>query len=206
MKNLLVRFVTGLWLVSLTISATADDHIATVDIRKVFENYWKRKEGDVAIKEKAATMEKDHKSMLDDYKKMKDDYQGILTGANDQAVSSEEREKRKKNAEDKLRQLKSSEESIVQYEKTARDTIEQQVRRMRDNIIAEIKTVVTAKAQAGGYAIVMDSAAETVNNTPVLIYCENKKNDLTEPVLSQLNATAPSNSSSTEEKKADSKK
>src|SRR5262252_2970762 len=82
----------------MTVSAWAQTKIATIDLRKVFDNYWKTKQADAALKDRAADMEKEHKNMLEDWKKAKEDYQGLLAGSNDQAVSQDEREKRKKAA------------------------------------------------------------------------------------------------------------
>jgi len=93
-------------------SAWAQGRIATVELRKVFDGYWKTKQADAALKDRAADIEKDHKNMLDDWKKAKDEYQTLLGDANNQTLSFEEREKRKKSAEDKLKQIKESEEAI----------------------------------------------------------------------------------------------
>jgi len=49
---------------------------------------------------------------------------------------------------------------------------------------------VTTKAKAGGYTLVFDTAAETVNGTMTIVYTSGD-NDLTDAVLSQLNAGAP---------------
>src|SRR5215467_14673696 len=104
MKNVLLKLIAG-WVLMLLLgsSAWAQGRIATIDLRKVFDNYWKTKQADAALKDRAADMEKEHKNMLDDWKKAKEDYQGMLAGANDQAVSSDEREKRKRSAEEKLK-------------------------------------------------------------------------------------------------------
>jgi hypothetical protein len=61
---------------------------------------------------------------------------------------------------------------------------------MRDNILSEIKAAVTSQAKAGGYAMVIDAAAETANATPAVVYSSGE-NDLTDAVLKQLNAGAP---------------
>ena len=185
--------------------ALGQERLATVDLKKLFENYWKRKEGDAAIKERVATMEKENGEMLESFKKGKEEYNVLLANANDPAVSSDEKDKRKKAAEDKLKQLKGTEESIAQYQKQARETVEQQMRRMRENILSEIRNAVNAKAQAAGYALVIDTAAETVNGTPVVLYSSGKDHDLTETVLAQLNAAAPV-ATRTEETKAPTEK
>jgi len=207
MKNFLTKSLCALFLFSLIAGPVlAQERLATVDLKKLFENYWKRKEGDAAIKERVATMEKENGEMLENFKKGREEYNTLLASANDQAVSTEEKDKRKKAAEDKLKQLKVNEESIAQYQKQARETVEQQMRRMRENILSEIRAAVNAKAQAAGYSVVIDTAAETVNGTPVVLYSSGKDHDLTETVLAQLNAAAPLTPRTEENKSSGDKK
>src|ERR1700746_2149648 len=124
MKNVLRKVIPTLLLFFLLSEpAWAQTKIGTIDLRKVFENYWKKKQAEAQLKDRQADMEKEDKNMLDDYKKMKDDYQGLLASANDQAVTPEERDKRKKAAEDKLKQMKDIEETVRQYETQARNTL-----------------------------------------------------------------------------------
>lgn len=191
MHDLLRKLVPGFLLISLLSgSAYAQSRIATVDLRKIFDGYWKTKQADAALKDRAADMEKEHKNMLDDWKKAKEDYQTLLNSANDQAVSSEQRDKRKKLAEDKLKQIKESEDNIGQYERSAKQTLDDQRKRMRDNILGEIRAALNAKAKSAVYSMVIDTTADSFNNTPVVLYTNNE-NDMTDAILSQLNAGAP---------------
>ena len=61
---------------------------------------------------------------------------------------------------------------------------------MRANVLTDIQAAVSAKAKADGYTLVIDTAAETVNGTPVVIY-NGGANDLTAAILGQLNVGAP---------------
>ena len=201
MKNSRGTLVLGLLLISaLGCSALAQGRTATIDLRKVFDGYWKTKQADSSLKDRAADMEKEHKNMLDDWKKAKEDYEGLLSNANDQAVSTEEREKRKQAAKDKLKFIKETEDTISQYERQARATLDEQRKRMRDNILGEIRTVLNAKAKTSNFSLVIDVAAESANNTPVILYTNNE-NDLTQDILSQLNAGAPVDTSKPDDKK-----
>ena len=203
MKRLLWTIVPVLALAALTSSpAWGQGRIATVDLRKVFDGYWKTKQADASLKDRAAEIEKEHKNMLDDYKKAKEEYQTLLTEANNQTLSLEEREKRKKSAEDKFKQIKESEDAITQYERQARTTLDEQRKRMRDSIVEEIRTTVNGKAKAAGYALVIDTVADSATGTPIVLY-SNNENDLTAPVLVQLNAGAPAETPKSEGKKAD---
>ena len=174
----------------LSSTALAQNNIGTIDLRKVFDGYWKTKQADVGLKERAADMEKEHKNMVDDLKKGDDDYKQILASSNDQAVSAEERDKRKKAAESKLKYLTEQKQTILQFERQAQTTIGEQRRRMRDNILGEIRTVVNAKSKTAGFALVLDTAAESLNNTPSVLFSSGS-HDITDDVLKQLNASAP---------------
>lgn len=191
MKLLLKKLIPGLLLFGLlTAPAFGQSRMATVDLRKLFDNYWKTKQADAALKERAGELDKSHKDMLDDWKKAKDDYAKLLADANDGAVSSEEKDRRKKAAEDKLKDIKDLEDNIKQFELQARTSLDEQRRRMRENILGEIRTALNAKAKAGNFAMVVDVAAQTINETPVILFSAGE-NDLTDGVLSQLNAGAP---------------
>jgi outer membrane protein len=201
MKSLLRKIVPVLLLVVLTsASASAQVRIGTVDLRKVFDNYWKTKQADAALKDRAADIEKEHKNMLEEWKKAKEDYQNLLTEANNQTLSLEERERRKKSAEDKFKQIRDSEEAISQYERQAKTTLDEQKKRMRDSIIDEIRTTVNGKAKQANYGLVFDTAAESVNGTPIVLYTANDS-DLTDAVISQLNAGAPADAVKADDKK-----
>jgi len=203
MKSLLSKILLALLLASMLGNcAWAQGRIATVDLRKLFDNYWKTKQADASLKDRAADIEKDHKTMIEDWKKAKDDYQTLLADANNQTLSIEERDKRKKAAEDKFKLIKDSEEAIAQYERQARTTLDEQRKRMRDKIVEEIRAVVKAKATSAGYGTVFDTAAESSNGTPILLYASNE-NDLTDAILSQLNAGAPAETPKAQEKPAD---
>ena len=142
-------------------SALAQTKIATVDLKKLFDNYWKTKQAQAIIQEDAAKLDKDDKSMKEDLQKGSDDYKTLLEQANDQAISADERARRQQAAADKLKQLQASKAALDQYERQAQTTLGEQRQRMRDNILTEIKSAVADKAKSGGYSLVVDSAAET---------------------------------------------
>jgi len=198
MRYVLRKVVPGLLLLSL-LSGTgwAQGRLATVDLKKVFDGYWKKKQAEAVIKDTKDDLAKGFNDLREEYKKAMEDYQTILGTANDNAVSSEERDKRKKAAENALKHLKELEDNMRQYERQADANVSEKIQRMRQNILVEIRNVVTAKAKANNYSMVIDTAADSANNTPVVLYTNNE-NDITDAVLSQLKATAPPEAASTD--------
>lgn len=172
------------------VPAFGQSKIATVDLKKLFESYYKTKLATAAVQQRADQLDKDYANMAADLKKRSDDYQTMLESANDQAVSEDERNKRRQAAQDELKQLEDSKATIDQFQRQAQITIADQRQRMRDNILDEIKKAVADKAKAAGDTMVFDTAAETVNGTPAILFTSGD-NDLTDDVLKELNATAP---------------
>jgi Skp family chaperone for outer membrane proteins len=128
--------------------------------------------------------------MADDLKKRSDQYEQTLESADDPAVSDDERARRKQAAADQLKQLQDARASIDQFQRQARVTLADQFQRMHDNVLADIKKAVADKAKAAGDTLVIDSGAQTVASSPVIVY-STTDNDLTDDVLKQLNAAAP---------------
>ncbi|MGA9777662.1 MAG: OmpH family outer membrane protein [Verrucomicrobiia bacterium] len=191
MKRVLrIIFPTVLLMLFLSSSAWAQQKIATVDMRKLFDGYWKTKQAETALNDRKTELDKEDRGFLDNLQKDRDDYQKLLDAAADQAISADERDKRKQAAADKYAEIKDSQTAIVQFERQAQTTLSTQTQRMRADIIKEIASAVSAKAKAAGYTMVVDTASDNANQTPVVLYNDGQ-NDLTAAVLAQLNAGAP---------------
>jgi outer membrane protein len=172
-------------------SAFAEYRIATVDLGRVFTNYWKTKEAQRTIDAHKQDIEKMGRDKLATFNQAKEDYQKLLNSVNDPAVSSEEQDKRKKAAEDKLKDLKDMDDDLQRFDRGARTELDEQLKRTRDNIIADIRVVITARAKADGYSLVLDTASQSINGTPIILYAAPADNDITEAVIKQINVGAP---------------
>jgi outer membrane protein len=190
MKILRTTLPAILLLTILSGSALAQTKIATVDLKKLFDGYYKTKLAQASIQESAAQLDRDDKGMKDDLKKGADDYQQLLQQASDQTLSADERARRQQAADDKKKQLQVNQASIDQYERQAQTTLYEKRQRMHDNIIIDIKAAVAVKAKLAGYSLVIDSTSDLSSGTPAVIY-SNGDNDITASVLAQLNAGAP---------------
>lgn len=175
---------------ALAAAAQTPLKIATIDLRKVFDGYYKTKQADGGLKEEAAGLEKTAKGMLEDYKKSNEDYKKLVESANDQAVSAEERAKRDKTAKDKLLEIRQLEQQVQSFQRQSEATLLEKRRRMRDNLLREIREAIVTKARSGGYNLVIDTAADSVNQTPVFLLADTGA-DLTDDMIKELNASAP---------------
>jgi Skp family chaperone for outer membrane proteins len=190
MSRYLRLLALSLCTLGIVLSAQAQPKIAVINLKTVFDGYWKTKQSDSAIKERQGEFEKERKKMVDDYQKANEEYRKLSESASDPAVASDERDKRKKTAEAKLVEIKEIETNIGQFDRQFRTQITDQIKRMRDNIMREIRELVNSKAKAASYSLVFDTAAESFNQTPILLFSSGTP-DLTDDVLTELNAKAP---------------
>ena len=195
MKHLPLFLATALLLAFGSAASAQSQRIAQVDLKKVFDGYWKTKQADLNLKGRASELEERRKEMIGDHKKANEDYKTLLDAANNKAVALTERDKRKADAEAKLREIREIEESIKQFDRSARAQIGEQQRNMRDKLVKEIREALNALAKAGGYAGVFDSSAPLppapgVSTTPFLLFSDGLE-DITPQLLTQLNAGAP---------------
>ncbi len=185
MKNLRLTLLTVVLLAATALGASAQTKVANVDMKKIFNGYWKTKQATSALESRKTELRKEIKDMADGLDKAQTDYKQLLDQANDQAISTDERDKRKQAAADKAREINSSKVALEQFQRQAEAQLADQSQRMSGNLVTEIQKAVADKARAGGYTLVLNSS-----QTEVVVYCDSAA-DITDTVLAQLNAGAP---------------
>ena len=191
MMKLLYRIVLMLALVSVFDStAQAQGRTATIDLKRVFENYWKTKQTQADLKEREATAMKDLKTFEDDLKKANEEYQKLLTEASDNTLSADERAKRKAAADAKFKDMTDLRQSAVDYKNSATSTLQSFMERRRESLFKEIRTAVETKAKSAAFTLVLDISCEGISKTPAVLFSTGE-NDITEEILKQVNANAP---------------
>jgi Skp family chaperone for outer membrane proteins len=188
------KIQSGLFAISLLAFSSAghaaDFKIATVDLRKVFDSYYKTIQANIANSSNFVEYEKQRKELIDSIKKLQDDWRQEAGKANDQAVPADLRAESKKTADDIGVKIQIQSETISNFcartELKLRDGMVQHV----TELTAEITNVMTSMAKKQGYTMVLDRTALTMTGNPLVLYTSGD-NDLTEALIKELNSTAP---------------
>jgi Skp family chaperone for outer membrane proteins len=188
-KSIPLLLITACWLALGAVAPAAEPKIGIVDLHKVFEKYYKTIQSGAALTQEAQDIEKNRKRMLNDAEKHQSDWQKIFDKSNDQAVSSEERDKSKREAERKYIELEQDKASIKEFDKVAATRLHEKQLQRQDDIIKEIRQVLEAEATAAGYTVVLDRS-QAQGMVPVVLFT-NGQNDMTQALIKELNATAP---------------
>ena len=164
--------------------------IATVDLLKAFDSYWKTKLSNDQLKERGADFDKARVGMIDDLNLLREEYTRLNVSAQDPANSDETRSGDLKKAQEKLTEYKRLEQQIIEFNKNAQKTLGDQTRRLRKGRLGEIQEVISVKAKELGYDLVIDSSQDVLlPRTPTVLYT-NGKNDITTVIIDILNEDA----------------
>ena len=170
-------------------SLAADFRIATVDLRRAFDTYYKTIEASKANSNAIVERDKQYNEMIDERKKREDDWRQAVDKANNMAISADQRAKSKKDADDLSLELQIRVENIsnfyVHSEIERRDKMVQHV----NELTTEITNVMSAMAKKQGFTLVLDRTAVTMTGNPLVLYTSGE-NDLTDALIKELNSTA----------------
>jgi Skp family chaperone for outer membrane proteins len=181
---------TLLALACLTGTAQEPVKIATVDLLKAFDSYWKTKLSNDQLKERGSDFDKVRIGMIEDLNLLREEYNRLNVSIQDQANAEEKRADDQKKAQVKLAEFKYLEQQVIEFNKNAQKTLGDQTQRLRKGRLDEIQTVISAKAKELGYDWVIDSSQDVMlPRTPTVLFT-NGKNDITAVVIEILNKDA----------------
>ena len=192
MKNTIAIVIAAATL-GLTLAATAQvpaGRIVTVDLNKVFTDYYKTPIASGKLKETADSFNKEHEEMLANYKKQIDELNKLRDEQDKPEYTPEVREQKRKAVADKLADTQKTQRDIDDYRASHRKILEEQTQRMRQTILKEINDVVTKEARDAGYQLVLDRSGNTLNGVPTIVFSQDSL-DITDDITKILNKNQP---------------
>ena len=192
MKNIITAAVAValLALAATTQAQVSGGRIVTVDLNRVFSEYYKTIASTAKLKETAETYNKEQDDMLASFRKLSDDLAKLQEDQEKPEYTDEVRAQKRKLVREKLDEIKVKEQDIQNYRRSHADILQQQQERMRQGIIKEIQEVIAKEARDLGYLYVLDKSGTTFNRVPTIIYSQDSL-DITEDIVKVLNKNAP---------------
>lgn len=167
-------------------SISAQQNIAVVDLQKVFDGYYKTKEADKELKAQGQELDRTLKEMLENHKAKLAEVESSRQNATNPALSQVERERLAKESDSKLNDLRVLEGNIQKFDQTSKSRLAQMQLDYRQKIIKELSEVIKTIALQKGFDMVIDSAAKSKNDTPIVLF-SNGKTDITDETIKEAN-------------------
>ncbi len=177
----------GITLLMLT-GAQAQDavKIGVVDMKRIFADYGRTKEAEQEINDRKAQAKKELDERTAKYKELLEKYQTLRQQVNDEALSPELRETKRKEATDIGQQAKSLERQIQEFRTRRERQLQEQVVRMRKTILEEIRELVEEISKTRNFDMVFDKSGVSLNGVPFLLHSRDAV-DFSEDIIGKLN-------------------
>jgi Skp family chaperone for outer membrane proteins len=192
MKNTIAAFITVAALgLAVTASAQAPaGRIVTIDLNKVFNDYYKTPMASAKLKETADSFNKEHDDMMANYKKEIDELNKLRDDQDKPEYTAEVREQKRKAVADKLTGAQKMQRDIEEYRTSHRKILEEQTQRMRQSILKVVQDVVEKEARDAGYLLVIDKSGNTLNGVPAIVFSQASL-EITGDITKILNKNQP---------------
>lgn len=189
MKKALILLVVALSFGS-AFNASAQLKIGTVDMKKVFDSYYKTKDAESRMAEARTAARKELEDRVDSHKKSLDEISRLNDEISKPELSKEAKDAKSKQRDDKIADLKNMEREIQEFQQTREKQLNEQMGRMRAGIVDEITKVINDRVKADQYDLVFDRSGPSLNGVPVLLYAKDSY-DFTPDVITTLNKNKP---------------
>jgi outer membrane protein len=170
--------------------------IGTVDVKRAFDEFNKKKEADAKLNDARNAAQKEFTDRADAYKKALDEINNLNKQLESPALSAERKTQTAKERDDKIANIKNMEREINDFRQTRERQLQEQAMRMREGIVKEITDVVMEKVKAKNLDLVFDKSGMSINGVPVVMYSPDN-DDFTNEVVTALNRPGRATASST---------
>ena len=174
-------------LASIGTSLFAQTKVATIDLQKVIQAFYKTKDADAKLAEAQKAYQDELNARMDSYRKAID----AVNQANkdlENTKRSDDRTRLTQVRDTKVDSARTLEREITDFRGSREKELQNERTIMRANLVDEIRGVVNEKIHSEGYQLVLDTSGQGGNTaSPVVFYAE-RVLDISEAVIAKLNA------------------
>ncbi|MGD0016434.1 MAG: OmpH family outer membrane protein [Verrucomicrobiia bacterium] len=189
-KSAVLMAVCGLALATAVWAEGPSGRIVTVDMSRLFNEYYKTPIASKKLQETAEGFNKEQETMLTEYRALNDELVKLREDAEKSEYTSEAKELKRKAVTDKLTDIQKAQRDIEEFRRIHQKSLMEQTDRMKTNVLKEINDAISKVARDNGYLMVFDKSGKTLNEVPSIVFSQDTM-DVTDDILKVLNKNAP---------------
>ena len=159
---------------ALSATANAELKVATVDVQKLFADYYKTHEAQAEVDKAAQTVQETNNTRAETIKKMEADFNDMVKQLQDPMLNEKDKKELEQKAQIKRQEVIALEQMKVRSTK----------------IMGEITKITEGIATKGNYDLILDKSAQALRSNQVFVYTKPSM-DITPSVMKELNKDAP---------------
>ncbi|MEI6344544.1 MAG: OmpH family outer membrane protein [Verrucomicrobiota bacterium] len=170
--------------------ANAQVKFGTVDMNRVFSDYYKTKNAQTKYAEAEKTANDDLNGRVETLKKSMQEISAINSDLEKTDLTKDARDAKLKDQQTKVAAARAMDREIADFRSAKQKTLQDQFLRMRKDIVDDIMKTVNDLVKAKGYDIVFDKSGLSAGAVPVVLFSRDDL-DFSQDVITALNKNAP---------------
>jgi Skp family chaperone for outer membrane proteins len=191
-RNLFTAFAASLVLAG-SASAQTQMKIGIVDMKRVFQEYYKTKDAEKKVNEDKSKAKKDLDQRNNTYQNLIQQWNDAQKIVQDKLVNAELKAQKKTEADKIASEIKALEREIDEFRRRREQQLQEQVMRMRKGLLDDISQRVEEKSKLDNYDLVFDKSGVSPSGVKFLLHSKDAV-DFSNQVLAELNKNAPKES------------
>jgi outer membrane protein len=171
------------------VETRAETKIGTVDMERVLKEYSKTKEAEARLNGAKNAAKKEFDERADAYKKALEEINKINAHLESPALSTDAKASKAKERDEKIANLKNMEREINEFRQTREQQLQQQMIRLRENLLKEITDVVMEQVKSRNMDLVFDKSGASLNRFSPILFSPDAM-DFTADVITEVNKKA----------------
>lgn len=184
LKHLFILSILSAFL--LVGTAQAQIKVGTVDVNRVYKDYRKTKDAEARISETKNAAQKEFGERADAYKKALDEINKLNTQLEAPALSGAAKAGKARERDEKITEIKNIERELNEFRQTREQELQEQVQRLRADILEDIMKVVLAEVKTRNFDLVFDTSGASLNRVSPILF-SSASDDFTPAVIADLN-------------------
>jgi len=170
--------------------ANAQVKFGTVDMNRVFSEYYKTKDAQAKYADAEKAANDDLNGRVETLKASMKDISQLNTDIQKPDLAKDDADAKKKDLQTKVAAARALDKEIADYRSSKQKALQDQFLRMRKDIVDDIMKTVNDLVKAKGYDIVFDKSGLSAGAVPVVLYSRDDL-DFSQDVITALNKNAP---------------
>jgi serine/threonine protein kinase/Skp family chaperone for outer membrane proteins len=165
-----------------TMAPSLTMRFGVIDMQRAFKLWPETKGAEAKVNEDKAAAKKQFDDRTDAYKKALEEINDLNKQLDLPSLSADTKTAKAKMRDEKIANIKNVERDIKEFRETREKQLQDQATKMREGIVAKIRSAVNARAEKEKFNVVFDSSGNSTNYVPIVILSQGLP-DLTDNVL-----------------------
>lgn len=144
--------------------------VGTVDITRIFTGYHKTREAQTKINEAKNAALKEFNERADAYQKAVDEIKGFSHQLETTALSADGKARKTRERDEKIEQVQKMEREITAFRQTREQQLQEQILRMKNEILREVTNAVLEIARRKQFDLVLDKSGLSTSGISPLLF------------------------------------